>query len=172
VERQDVEAAIRSAFAGVRLGSGVSLQQARIIDEWGGDLSQAEFDALPQHETTDDWTAISASELVCDALAHLDADGLRYYLPALMLWLLDHHDDQDLEPYPETEMTVIGTISALAPWSDGQDRYWRAYDTFTPGQRAAVARYVEALPRLVRLDAEDAARIAHALDRYWARFLE
>jgi hypothetical protein len=98
LERDEVEAAIRSAFAGVRLGPGVSLQQARFIDVYLDGITEEEFEALPEHETTDDWTAIPESALVCDSIAHLDADGLRYYLPALMLWLLDHYNDRDTTP--------------------------------------------------------------------------
>jgi hypothetical protein len=169
MERAAVEAAIRSAFAGVRLGSGVSLQQARMLNESPGGLSDAEFKALPRHEVTDDWAAITDSELVCDSLGYLDAEGLRYYLPALMLWLLDHHDDPDVPP--ETEMTIIGTVTAVAPFADDRSRQWRMFDTFTPEQRTAIAQYVAALPRLVSLDTERVTLVDRSIDQYWRRFL-
>jgi len=172
MERENVEAAIRSAFAGVRLGSGISLQQARLIDEGlTVDMSQAEFAAIPRFETTDDWTQIPESELLCDAIAHLDADGLRYYLPALMLWLLDHYNDEDLIFEPDASMTAIGTMSALAPSAELARYRWDIYDGFTVDQRAAMAKYVEALPRLVELDREDATRVSRSIGRYWAQFL-
>jgi hypothetical protein len=172
MERQDIEAAIRTAFAGVKLGSGCSLQQARLIDEGlTVDLSEAEFAAIPRYETTDDWTQISESELLCDVLAHLDADGLRYYLPALMLWLLDHYNDEDLTDDFEASMTAIGTMSALAPSAEFAPYRWDIYDGFTVEQRAAMAKYVEALPRLVELDREDATHVSRSMERYWAQFL-
>lgn len=171
-ERADVEAAIRSAFAGVRLGSGISLQQARLInDGLSGNMSEAEFVAIPRHEITDDWARIPEAELVCDALAHLDAAGLRYYLPALMLWLLDHHGDEDLNLDDEASMTAVGTISALAPSAEFAWYRWHIYDGFTPEQRMAIAMYVEALPRLVELDREDVTLVGRSLERCWARFL-
>jgi hypothetical protein len=171
MEREDVEAAIRAAFAGVRLGSGVSLRQAQIIDDLGRGLSQAEFEALPRSEVTNDWTAIPDSELLRDCVAHLDADGLRYYLPALMLWLLDHYDDEDRLFTEGADMTSIGTVSALAPSPEFQTSYQQMYEGFTREQRAATASYLEALPRLVGLDYEDATRVARSLERYWAQFL-
>jgi hypothetical protein len=172
MEREEVESAIRSAFAGVRLGTGTSLQQARLIDD-GLTLvmSQAEFASIPRHETTDDWTQIAQAELLCDALGHLDADGLRYYLPALMLWLLDHYNDEGLIFDPDASMTVIGTMAALAPSAEFARYRWDVYDGFTVAQKAAMAKYVEALPRLVQLDREDATHVSRSMGRYWAQFL-
>ena len=163
MERDDIEAAIRSAFAGVRLGSGVSLRQAQVIDDFRRGVSLEEFEALPRSEVTDDWSAVPENELMRDCVAHLDPDGLRYYLPALMIWLFDHYDGID--------MTSIGTIMALAPAREFAGSYRDIYDSFSVEQRAAIASYVEALPRLVNLDDEDAARVARSLDRYWAQFL-
>jgi hypothetical protein len=171
MERDDIEAAIRSAFAGVSLGPGVSLRQAEAIDDYGGGLSNAEFDALPRSEETDDWTRVPEDELTRDCVSHLDADGLRYYVPALMLWLLEHYDDEDRLFSEGAEMTAIGTIMALAPYPEFETNHWHLYDTFSAEQRAAIASYVEALPRLVNLDYEDAASLARSLDGYWAEFL-
>jgi hypothetical protein len=171
MEREDVEAGIRSAFAGVQLGSGVSLRQAQVIDGYILGLSEAELEALPRSDLTEDWTAIPDSELLGDCVAHLDAEGLRYYLPALMIWLLDHYDDEDRLFTEGADMTAIGTISALAPSSEFEASSWQIYDGFTPAQRAAIASYIEKLPRLVELDLEDATRVARSLERYWAQFL-
>ena len=169
-ERDDIEAAIRSAFAGVQLGSGVSLQEARFADERRS-ISAAELAAARRLETTDDWTLIPYAELARDNIAHLDAEGLRYYLPALMLWLLDHYDDEDEGMDDAVSMTVIGTVFALAPASEFAARQWEIYDRFTPAQRTAMARYVEALPRMVDLRYVDPTLIGRAMDRYWSRFL-
>jgi hypothetical protein len=109
--------------------------------------------------------------LLCDTIAHLDRDGLRYYLPPLMLWLLDHYDDEELKLEPVASMTVIGTMSALAPRAEFARSRWEIYDGFTAEQRAAVARYVPALPRLVHLDHEDATLVDRSIARYWFQFL-
>ena len=170
MEREDIETAIRSAFAGVRLGSGVSLRQAQVIDDYGRGYSQTEFEALPQSEVIDDWTQVPENELVRDCVAHLDADGLRYYLPALTLWLLDHYDDED-RVFSGADMTAIGTVAALAPYSESATSYWAIYDSFSAEQKAALAAFVQTLPRLVHLDQEDAARVERSLGHYWSRYL-
>jgi hypothetical protein len=115
VERDHIEAAIRSAFAGVQLASGISLRQTQVISDYGRGYTRAEFEALPESEVTDDWAQIPDDELAQDFIvAHLDADGLRYYLPALMLWLLHHYDDED-RVISGADMTSIFTMAALAP---------------------------------------------------------
>lgn len=169
MERSDIEDAIRSAFAHVRLGSGVSLRQAESIDGTIFGLEPTYAGRLAD-EVTDDWTRVSESELLRDNVAHLDGDGLRYYLPALMLWLLDHYDDGD-RWLRGSDMTAIGTISAIAPEESFAPSRWAMYDSWSAEQRAAIASFVEALPRLVRLDSADASSVARSLDRYWHRFL-
>jgi hypothetical protein len=171
MERVEIEEAIHSAFAGVSLGSGVSLRQAQVIDAYILGFSQAEIDAIPPSEATDDWTRVSDDELRRDCVAHLDADGLRYYLPALMLWVLDHYDDEDRLFIQGADMTAIGTISALAPRPEFARSLWDIYDRFSNEQRTAIASYVEALPRLVNLDYRDATEVETSLNDYWAQFL-
>jgi hypothetical protein len=80
VEREEIEAAIRSAFGGVTLGSGVSLRQAQVIDN--SILGLDPPVDLSGPEITDDWARIPDSEFARDCIAHLDRVGLRYYLPA------------------------------------------------------------------------------------------
>jgi hypothetical protein len=171
MERDEIEAAIRSAFAGVRLGSGVSLRQSKVIDNYGRGYTQAEFDALRRSEVIDDWTRVPDEELIQGVVPHLDPDGLRYYLPALMLWMLAHHDDVDLWR-SEADMTVIGTTSTIAPFAEFAGRIFDVFDSsFSLAQRNAIASYVEALPRLVHLDREEGTRVERSLKRYWGQYL-
>lgn len=174
MERQDVEKLIREAFADVRLGGGVSLRQAAAIDDYLEGWSQAEFDRLPELEVTDDWTAIPEEELRTENVAHLDPEGLRYYLPALMLWLLDHYDDAAERLYAlDTDMTVIGTIGALAPSNEFRKHRYGNYDSFfSAQQRRAIAAYVAALPGLVALDWEDATLVKRSLRDYWGQYVD
>jgi hypothetical protein len=171
VERDEIESAIRSAFADVRLGSGISLRQAQAIDVSIFGVETPNFGALPRSEVTDDWTRVPEEELLRDCIAHLDADGLRYYLPTLMLWLLDHYDDDDRLFRDDADLTLIGTIGALAPDSQFAASHWRIYDGFTAEQRTAIASYLESLPLHVDLDYRDAADVARSLEEYWAQFL-
>jgi len=176
MERDEVEAAVRAAFAGVRLGGGISLRQAQAADTWGDDHTEAEWRALPRGEVTDDWSLVPEAELRRDGTAYLDEQGLRYYLPAFMLWLLDHYvnvyvtaDERLLDSEPE--MAIIGTLSAIAPGKEERAVRYAVFDGYTPQQRAAIAAYVEALPRLVELDHMDATLVERAIRDYWGRFL-
>lgn len=141
------------------------------MDNYGRGFSEAEFEALPRSEVTDDWTRIPESELLRDNAVHLDPEGLRYYLPALMLWLLDHYHVDNWLTRDGVLMTTIATIMVLAPEPMFEEDSLLRYDNFTTEQRTAVASYLEALPRLVSLDHEDATSVARSIDRYWAQFL-
>jgi hypothetical protein len=176
MERAEVEAQIREAFAGVGLGSGVSLRQAAAIDRYLEGITQAEFDRLPDGEVTDDWTRIPLQDLAKDNIAYLDAEGLRYYLPALMLWLLDNHDRAmgSIRATDDELMTAIGTLAAIAPISEPAmrlDRYRLFEAEFSEAQRIAIAVYVQVLPDLVHLNDLDAAYLDGATREYWHRYL-
>jgi hypothetical protein len=159
--RAAVEGLIRDAFAGVTLGKGISLRQAQVIDRQGEGVSDAEFEALPSAEITDSWSAVPLSELERNCIAHLDDDGLRYYLPALMLSLINNYEPASLR--------VIGTIAVLYPAVIGPGR---RYTYLTDEQHKAVACFVGALPRLVPLSIEDSKCVSRALRNYWGQFTD
>ena len=102
-------------------------------------------------------------------MAHLDPEGLRYYLPALMLWLLDMYDREEERSW--VDMTVIGTLSAIAPYDDFRRRMPSIFDAFSDQQKAAIASYLDALPGLVALDQEDTVLIDRAMEFYWRQYV-
>ena len=53
MERDEIESAIRAAFADVRLGSGISLRQAQAIDFSILGVDTPNFGALPRSEVTE-----------------------------------------------------------------------------------------------------------------------
>ena len=161
--RDAVEELIRRAFAGVTLGKGVSLRQAQVIDRYGDGVTDAEFRALPSQEVTNSWPDVPFSELERDCVAHLDPEGFRYYLPALMLSLLSSYDT--------SSMRVIGTISALYAKPLHRDHHERLFGILSDTQRSAVAAFLSSLPQLVDLDAEDTKRVTRSVENYWKRYL-
>ena len=156
-------ARIRRAFAGVKLGDGVSLRQTQVIDRYGDGLSDADFAALPAEEITDDWSQLTLSDINCDCIAHLDAAGFRYYIPALMLSVLSHYDP--------TSMRVIGTIQGLYPKAPHAEHRERIYSLLDESQRSAIAAFLNALPGLVHLSDEDKKCVARSLQNYWGGYL-
>jgi hypothetical protein len=161
LDRAALEGLIGAAFAGVTLGKGISLRQAQVIDRHGEGVSDAEFEALPRDEVTELWSAVPLSELERNCIAHLDDDGLRYYLPALMLSLISDYDPASLR--------VIGTISALYPPVIGPKR---RYGYLTDAQHKAVACFLTSLPGLVSLSTEDSKCVSRALRNYWGQFTD
>jgi hypothetical protein len=160
--RRVIEIEIRTAFRGVTLGQGISLRQARFADR---------FQDVPPHlrmgEIIDDWSLIQMDELdsESDGIAHLDAFGFRYYIPALMLSVLNH--------YESSSMRVIGTLSGLYPKKDNSWEYHvHRYSLLNPAQKTAIARFLAALPKLVELDFEDQKIVPRSLRNYWGEYLQ
>jgi hypothetical protein len=111
-------------------------------------------------EIKDDWARVPFSDLDSDCIAHLDAEGLRYYLAPLMLSVIEHYD--------AGSMRVIGTIGALDPRGPHGER---RFSLFTGEQRSAIAFFLETLPTLVDLWNEDAKVASRSRRSYWQQFL-
>ena len=160
----EIKNVIKSAFFGVKLDGGVSLNQAKEIDKYGEYISAGEFRDLPKRENTEDWENISDSELESDpCVAHFDAKGIRYYIPRLMLGVLANYDS--------SSMAVIGTLQSLYPKSQSWEYHMERYSALNDQQRKAIALFVEALPSLVELDQEDQVIMKRALEKYWRQYL-
>lgn len=98
---------IRSAFAGVVLGDGTSLSQSEVTDNYGREitdegfgsgreLSAEEYADLRHRDLTDDWAAIPHIDLDRIAIPFMDAQAIRYYLPALMVSALVRGEPSDM----------------------------------------------------------------------------
>ena len=62
---------IESAFAGVKLDGGVSLEQAKVIDNYGEGVTEQEFKNLPRNENRENWKDIPDNALEPDpCVAH------------------------------------------------------------------------------------------------------
>jgi hypothetical protein len=163
--RRAVEVEIRVAFRGIALGRGISLRQARFADRFEDAAWNAHSDSLGQGEIKDDWSKVPMDELESDCIAHLDALGFRYYIPALMLSVLDH--------YESSSMRVIGTLSGLYPKKDSSWKYSMSrYSLLNAAQKIAIARFLAALPELVELGFQDQKIVPRALRNYWGEFLQ
>jgi hypothetical protein len=96
---------IRAAFSGVKRDEGISLREANVIDNYGTDeeraIARAGDTDTAWHEVPD-----TLLERACSALAFMDQKGLRYYLPAFMVWTLRNYATSN-------SFTVDSTIYAL-----------------------------------------------------------
>lgn len=162
VSKAEIIGEIRSAFKGVKLDGGLSLKQTQVIDNYGHSASPQQFADLPQTEVTENWALIPTSVLdEADCLAHLDAKGFKYYIPALMLRIL--------EVYDSTSMMVIGALGLLYRKTEDKEHL---YIHLTEKQRQAIARYLMVLPNLVELEGKNKTVVERSLRNYWAQYLK
>jgi hypothetical protein len=73
-------------------------------------------------EITDDWPQIATDELESesDGIAHLDAFGFRYYIPALMLSVLSHYESSSTRVVGAKNSNVQMSGNAIAHASSAQ----------------------------------------------------
>ncbi len=165
MDREAIETFIKKSFKGVILGDGYSLRDMEEMDNWGEKSLAEDIKTFPDAEIRDDWTALSTETLDRYAgLAHVDAAGFRYYIPAFMLSVLTDYQPGD--------MRFICTLSALYPRRDGLAEYTISrYALLDQKQRSATAAYLRALPTLVPLNAGDEKIVERAIRNYWHEFL-
>ncbi|NER84275.1 MAG: hypothetical protein F6K42_33015, partial [Leptolyngbya sp. SIO1D8] len=83
---------ITAAFSDVLREDGVSMHQARVIDDYGSpeEEAQARLLDIDTHwwEVPDAWIAE-----FYEILSFVDPKGFRYYIPAYMIWTLKNYDN-------------------------------------------------------------------------------
>jgi hypothetical protein len=161
--RSSVEQNIRTAFRDVTLGAGISLRRAQLIDGQSA-ASRGHAQSFTQEEIIGDWSRVPLDELERGSVAHLDAPGFRYYIPALMLSVLERYDS--------SSMRVIGTLTGLYPKDDAWEYHMQRYSLLDATQKTAIARFLAELPKLVELDSEDQRTVERALRNYWREHLQ
>lgn len=94
----NAKAAVREAFAGVTLGGGVGLSEAQALDDYANNEVRA---ACRAGDEKNDWAAISVEDLNrhSGSPAFLDAEGMRFHLPAYMTADLDGDYRHEFAPY-------------------------------------------------------------------------
>jgi hypothetical protein len=139
-EKQEVRKIIESAFAGVPRPA-TSLRQFLLTDEKGmsGGITPEEWRLAAITRTDQSWNDISDLEIEhCGCqLAHMGAEEFPYYLPAYMLYSLDHAQDSILE-----SMIPSFVIFGLTPSSDYPSHSAEQYSLLSSLQRKAIAVFL------------------------------
>ncbi|MBW9074967.1 hypothetical protein JNB72_18345 [Agrobacterium deltaense] len=94
----NAKAAVREAVAGVTLGGGVGLSEAQALDDYASNEVRA---ARRAGDEKSDWSAIPLKDLNrhSGSPAFLDAEGMRFHLPAYMIADLDGDYRHEFAPY-------------------------------------------------------------------------
>lgn len=94
----ELQTIIERAFLNVPFPESQSLRQGRMLDDWNEDRQA--YIAAREKDLYGDWSFIPDSDIreYGDAFFFLDADGKRYYLPAVMSYCLrlGHHHDRNI----------------------------------------------------------------------------
>jgi hypothetical protein len=140
---------IQHAFAGVKLGNGVGLQEAQGLDDRENKETCA---ALRANDEKHDWQKITGEQLngCFSSLSFFDAEGMRFHLPAYLI--------ADLKG--KYRFGMVGQLSRLSDYTRSQ------FELLSPDQRDAVRAYL----RLTLEDPDcwfDRPRVEAALDVFW-----
>lgn len=95
---ESVKAVVRDAFAGVALGDGVGLREAQALDDYASNEVRAAYRA---GDEKNDWAAIKVEDLNrhSGSATFMDAEGMRFHLPAYMIADLDGDYKHELAPH-------------------------------------------------------------------------
>jgi hypothetical protein len=149
--RERVAEMVRQAFRGVTLGDGVGLRQAEGMDSYE---NAARLAALRSEDEKLDWRRIPASDLniYCNSLSYLDAEGMRFLLPAYLLAELD--DELHIEFIFHLTFTGFGAMSR--------------FHLLDAAQKSAVRAFLELRLNETKSDAPDYEMIKSAVETFWA----
>jgi len=143
---------IETAFSGLSPPGDARLLHPQCMDD--GDIVDF-YGVLDRRRLSDD-TIINNYA----APSFFSAEAFRYYMPAFMIWSLNHYDT--IEYAPES------TIRAFDPTSSGPGLYdfqVSKFALFTEPQRVAIIRFLQALSP----DPDLGPIAREALTNYWLR---
>ncbi len=153
--------AIEEAFADVPPGR-ITIHEAEAIDRYA---SEAERAAERGRDAERDWREVPDESIgECpDALAFLDPEGWRFYLPAYMRWSIRHLGDGGASMVPDHTIYSL----ALSPAAHLRAHQLARFRTLDPGQARAVCRFLRLMAAAEEVDGLVAGE---ALASHWARF--
>ncbi len=167
MDASELKTKIKSAFKGVKIEDGVSLNQAKVMSNYGEGVTNVEFRNLPLKELTDDWESLTEdflrgfyNEDYYENLSHLDAKGFRYYTPALMMIALDAE-----EPSTSTQWLLYNLDFKK---DDLWDHHMSKVSLLDKYQLAAIAHFLKFMSSVFP---EEQKKIGRMLERYWHQFL-
>jgi hypothetical protein len=153
---------INDAFQNVVLGDGTSILQTQVISNYGEGYTDHEFDDLKMTENVANWKILTTKELEKLEGVYLDAEGFRYYIPALMVEIINNYR------YMSNISNV--TVFILDPFNrKTNNANFYAYDRYAlldQPQRNAIIAFLSNISNLVNLGEGDALSIESARV-YW-----
>lgn len=154
---------IRIVFADVRREDGISLMQAEAIDNFE---TPEQIEKARIEDKDSCWWDIDDKKLESHpVMAHMDAKGFRYYLPAFMTWSLLNYEISDA-------FTVDSTIYILSPTHKDKlwDHYMMHYSLFTGEEKKVIVDFLQYFSADGMDNYVDSLHAKKALDKYWGEY--
>lgn len=161
---------IEQAFRHVTRGSGTTLHEAGVIDNYGTPQERAEARLL---DTDTHWSQVDviSIDLGGASIGFLDEYGFRYYLPAYICATLRHGYSDIFDDFIDSNI-YDHTVYQLTPRSDRDTNRFKILDA---PQSRCVARFLVLDLMLDPYDSDpDSVRDSNsyeALSAYWKKFL-
>jgi len=157
---EQILADIESAFGNVVLGDGISLHQARALDDYE---SEAQAAVVRNLDTESRWQDLSDEEVdqFGDALPFMDAAGFRFHMPRFMVFALTAGLNGS------DSFAVDATIYQCDFSEELKDYAMLRYALLSSEQRKVIAEFL----RFIVEHPHDfhASVAAQALEKYWSR---
>lgn len=151
---------ITKAFEGVTRENGISLHEARAIDDYWVER----YPEARKEDTDTRWQDVSDEwiEYFYDVFSFFDAKGFRYYIPAYMIWVLKNYQTTQSN-------SVDSTIYALCVWQNPSFDYdpYARFRLLNAEQSKAVYDFLNFMVNYAA-DWVDAGAAKKALNQYWA----
>jgi hypothetical protein len=162
--RERIIAQIRLAFSHVSRQDGVTLHEAKVIDDYGSADERIAARAL---DLDSHWQDVPDDliEEHQETLCFVDPKGFRYYLPAYMVWALRNYRTSN-------SGSVDHPIYSLTLSVDKKLRDWQLerFKLFDEVQAKAICRFLRFM--VEQDDFIDVVEARKALEEYWGKFCE
>ncbi len=164
--KESVIALIREAFRDVPLGNGYGLRQAESHDNGCYDEYTKELQKLDAREKAEGWQSLKVEDLdkYYVALSFFDPEGMRFHLPAYMIF--------DLED-AFVCADILFSLTYVVTDDPDQRRYAQGhFSLLNRQQRHAVREYLLLIRDEMDEDWFERPKIEAALKLYWAEDTE
>jgi hypothetical protein len=160
---------ITAAFQNVVRGNGISLHEADVIDCAGYDNKDAKNRVAARRLDTDRrWQDVPDKDIedYYNILSFLDAEGLRYYVPAYMVWALKHLKTSG-------SMSSDSIIYTFVPYlnTGHYERQLERFAIFTTEQNKAICGFLRFMSEHSDGFADE-YQASQALTGYWNQFCD
>lgn len=153
---------IKSNFDGVSLGDGIGLFEADAIDNNASKVA-TQFARIKDRELWTNWREIPSGVIArsSSALCFADIAGMRFLLPAFMVFALENYQTSDSLSVDSPIYALLNNPVFVHP---DMDQY------FSPAQYALFSRFLRFMALDVGEDFVDAICALEAYDKFWAKY--